>query len=126
MFTALIHQKIVPDIILGADVVCAIPFICEISIQLLNQAFDPSVIPALVGTLKIALQTYTDASCKQPKVALIALTVRNKDTFGQFLNHARGIDTVLKVEGSMFTNTNLRSCPSYRRSGVGVSCAIFS
>jgi hypothetical protein len=31
MFTALIHQKIVPDIILGADVVCAISFfLCEI------------------------------------------------------------------------------------------------
>jgi hypothetical protein len=27
MFTALIHQKIVPDIILGADVVCAILFL---------------------------------------------------------------------------------------------------
>lgn len=94
MFTALIHQKIIPDIILGADVVCAIPFLCEFSIcynNYLNQAFDPSVIPALVGTLKIALQTYTDAPCKQSKVALIALTVRNTDTFEQFLNHTRGI-----------------------------------
>ena len=127
MFTALIHQKIAPDIILGADVVCAIPFLCEISIQLLNQAFDPSVIPALVGTLKIALQTYTGAPCKQPKVALIALTVRNKDTFEQFLNHTRGILILfLKVECPIFTKTNLRSCPSSRRSGVGVPYAIFS
>ena len=61
MFTALIYQEIVPDIILGADIVCTIPFSYEISIQLLNQAFDPSVTPALVGTLKVALQTYTDA-----------------------------------------------------------------
>ena len=91
MFTALIHQKIVPDIILAADVVCVIPSLYEISIQLLNQVFDPSVIPALVGTLKIALQTDTDAPYKQPKVALIALTVRNKDTVELFLNHSRGI-----------------------------------
>ncbi|KAF8808016.1 hypothetical protein BYT27DRAFT_7190107 [Phlegmacium glaucopus] len=71
-FAALLHQKIAPDIILGADV-----------------AFDPSVIPALVGTLKIALQT-------QPKVALIALTVRNKATFEKFLNHAREASLLLE------------------------------
>jgi len=42
-----------------------------------------------VGTLKTALQNYGDAPCEQPKVALIALTVRNKDTFEQFLHHTQ-------------------------------------
>ena len=79
MFMALIYQEIVPDIILGADIVCTIPFSYEISIQLLNQAFDPSVTPVLVGTLKIALQTYTNAP-SWCEVALIVLMVRNKDT----------------------------------------------
>jgi len=72
VFAALIHQKIEPDIILGADV-----------------AFDPSVIPALVRTLKIALQTFDNTPWKQPNFALIALMIRNKDTFEQFLNHTR-------------------------------------
>jgi len=72
ILTALIHQKIEPDIILGTDV-----------------AFDPSVIPALARTLKIALQTFDNVPCKQPNFALIALMIRNKDTFEQFLSHAR-------------------------------------
>jgi len=64
---------------------------CNNIIERLIQAFDPSVIPSLVGTLKIALQPYDNVPCEQPRVALIALTVRNKATFEQFLNHARSM-----------------------------------
>jgi len=104
MFTALIHQKIVPDIILGADV-----------------AFDPSIIPALVGTLKIALQTYTDTPCKQHKFALIALTVRNTDTFEQFLNHTReaalhleDMELGFNTPSSLETMEDIESCQNVK------------
>lgn len=45
-----------------------------------HQVFDPSLIPALVATLKIALQTGVEA--------LIALTVRNENTLANFLSMA--------------------------------------
>ncbi|KAI0684765.1 putative methyltransferase-domain-containing protein [Cytidiella melzeri] len=58
-------QKASAELIIGADVV-----------------FDPSIIPALVGTLKMALAG--DAT----KSALIALTVRNESTIAEFLRTA--------------------------------------
>jgi hypothetical protein len=49
--------------------------------------FDPDLIPALVGTLNIALQFGTEA--------LIALTIRNEDTFSKFLHSAGAYVAVL-------------------------------
>jgi len=60
---SLLHDEIKADLVLGADLV-----------------FDPSLIPALVGTLRIALQ--------HGAVALIALTVRNQDTLTEFISAA--------------------------------------
>ncbi|PPQ79867.1 hypothetical protein CVT25_002923 [Psilocybe cyanescens] len=71
----LIHEKIHPDVILGADVV-----------------FDPSLIPSLVGTIMVALQP--TESQKKPIVALIALTVRNETTINKF---------IARVEESLLT-----------------------
>lgn len=48
--------------------------------RLLHKVFDPSLVPALVGTLRIALQSGAEA--------LIALTVRNENTLANFLNAA--------------------------------------
>ncbi|KAF8913238.1 putative methyltransferase-domain-containing protein [Gymnopilus junonius] len=66
-----IHEKINPDLILGADIV-----------------FDPSLVPSLVGTLRIALQQVNPKN--EPKVALIALTIRNETTMNKFLSSVRG------------------------------------
>lgn len=47
--------------------------------------YDPSLIPAVMGVLKIALQTK-----RGPKSALIALTVRNDNTTELLSHHAKG------------------------------------
>jgi len=59
-------DEIDPDIILGADIM-----------------YDPSLIPAVMGVLKITLQAKRGL-----KSALIALTVRNDDTIDLLLHHA--------------------------------------
>lgn len=50
-----------------------------------NQVFDPSLAPALVGVLCMALQASPRSA---RKVAIIALTLRNEDTFSNFLQTA--------------------------------------
>ncbi|KDR85583.1 hypothetical protein GALMADRAFT_371661 [Galerina marginata CBS 339.88] len=82
----LIHKKIDPEIILGADVI-----------------FDPSLILPLVGTLKIALQS-SDCSRKS-KVALIALTVRNDTTVNKFLNHVQELSLPIQELEAGFNET---------------------
>jgi len=74
-----------------------------------------------VGTLKIALQNYGDGPCEQPKVALIALTIRNKDTFEQFLNHTQEAallleDIELEFHATSFLETvdDMESCRNVR------------
>ncbi|KAF9566898.1 hypothetical protein CPC08DRAFT_681596 [Agrocybe pediades] len=76
-FTTMIHEKINPEIILGADV-----------------AYGPSIIPSLVGTLKIALAR-TENTSRGQKVALIALTVRNESTVGGFFDQVAGNENQL-------------------------------
>jgi len=51
--------------------------------------FDPGLVPALVGTLLVALQHGADA--------LIALTVRNKDTLTKFVHAAEQTLSVLDL-----------------------------
>ena len=65
--------------------------------------FDPSLIPGLVGTLRIALQLGADG--------LIALTVRNKDTLSQFLRTAGVFDVLLHgvLNHDIFDQSN--HCP---------------
>ncbi|OBZ79740.1 Protein-lysine N-methyltransferase EEF2KMT, partial [Grifola frondosa] len=63
-------QEVKPHIVLGADVV-----------------FDPSIIPALVNTLHLALQSGVDDEDSTP-VAYLALTVRNGDTYSEFIQVA--------------------------------------
>jgi len=53
----------------------------------LNEVFDPSLVPALVGMLKLCLIT---PAVKEPKRALIALTVRNVDTLALFISSVKG------------------------------------
>ncbi|KAF8079091.1 putative methyltransferase-domain-containing protein [Lyophyllum atratum] len=62
---SLLQNDIDADLVLGADII-----------------FDPSLIPALTGVLHLALQP---GSSGLPKSALIAATIRNKETFEQFL-----------------------------------------
>lgn len=47
--------------------------------------YDPSLIPAVIGMLKIALQVN-----QRLKFALIALTVRKDDTIGVLMHHVEG------------------------------------
>ncbi|PPQ64306.1 hypothetical protein CVT26_002189 [Gymnopilus dilepis] len=70
ILATLVHEKVKPELILGADIV-----------------FDPSLIPALIGTLRIALQSIGPGD--RSKVALIALTLRNESTMQQFISHVR-------------------------------------
>jgi len=75
---SLIHEKIKPDIIIGADIV-----------------FDPSSIPCLVGTINLCLRA-------SAKYALIACTVRNESTFSYFLMQLH--DSSLLVEEVALTS----------------------
>ncbi|KAF8347544.1 putative methyltransferase-domain-containing protein [Amanita rubescens] len=63
------------DIVIGADVV-----------------FDPSLVPSLVGMLKLCLIT---EAVKNPKMALIALTVRNVDTLALFISSVKDVDLAI-------------------------------
>jgi hypothetical protein len=56
-------------------------------LMLANEVFDPSFVPSLVGMLKLCLIT---EAVKDPKMALIALTVRNVDTLALFINTVKG------------------------------------
>ncbi|TFK41966.1 hypothetical protein BDQ12DRAFT_348414 [Crucibulum laeve] len=66
---SVLNDEIAPDVILGADIV-----------------FDPSLILALIGVLKLVLQP---GSKQKSKYALIALTIRNESTIGRFLEEAQ-------------------------------------
>ncbi|KAM6494975.1 hypothetical protein JOM56_009598 [Amanita muscaria] len=59
-----------PDVILGADIV-----------------FDPSLVPALVGMLKLCLST---TKSDHTKMAFIALTARNCSTLTLFIESVKG------------------------------------
>jgi len=63
--------------------------------------FDPNLIPALVGTLNIALRSGAEA--------LIALTVRNEDTLAKFLTLAEQSlkveDLRVRLNGDIFIGT---------------------
>ncbi|KAF7971405.1 hypothetical protein HWV62_21252 [Athelia sp. TMB] len=76
-------EEVQADIVLGADLV-----------------FDPSLIPALVGTLRIAVQKGH---------ALVALTVRNSETLRAFIEAAEKDLIVeelhLQFACTMFVNT---------------------
>jgi len=78
---SVLHDEIKPDLVLGADLV-----------------FDPDLIPALVGTLRIAMQHGAEA--------LIALTVRNEDTFSKFIHAAEQslslLDLDVHLDNTMF------------------------
>jgi len=76
---SVLHDEIKPDLVLGADLV-----------------FDPDLIPALVGTLCIAMQHGAEA--------LIALTVRNEDTFSKFLHAAEQSLSVLDLDVHLDNN----------------------
>ncbi|KAF9446125.1 hypothetical protein P691DRAFT_777095 [Macrolepiota fuliginosa MF-IS2] len=64
---SLLDNEIKPNIVLGADIV-----------------FDPSLIPALTGVLKLVVSNSTGSTH-----ALIALTVRNETTVNSFMAHVR-------------------------------------
>ncbi|KAF8625666.1 hypothetical protein AX15_005245 [Amanita polypyramis BW_CC] len=66
------------DLIVGADIV-----------------FDPSLIPALVGMLKLSLSIPVK-DLTFSKKALIALTIRNADTMAAFVNSVK--DSNLKID----------------------------
>ncbi|KAK0198770.1 hypothetical protein F5146DRAFT_1219313 [Armillaria mellea] len=74
-FKARIQEEINADLIIGADIV-----------------FDPSLIPALVATLSLALDPGPELG---RKVALIALTIRNEDTYATFRATAQQYNLVI-------------------------------
>ncbi|KAF9469744.1 putative methyltransferase-domain-containing protein [Collybia nuda] len=71
----LIQGEINADLVLGADLV-----------------FDPTLIPALIATIKLCLQPKHVSSTSKtiPKMALISVTVRNQNTLTTFLSLAQG------------------------------------
>ncbi|KAK0246172.1 hypothetical protein EDD85DRAFT_1017152 [Armillaria nabsnona] len=75
VFKARIQQEIDADLIIGADIV-----------------FDPSLIPALMATLSLALDPGPEI---RQKVALIALTIRNGDTYATFRATAQQYNLVI-------------------------------
>ncbi|KAK0233548.1 hypothetical protein IW262DRAFT_89074 [Armillaria fumosa] len=72
---ARIQQEINADVIIGADIV-----------------FDPGLIPALMATLSLALDRGSEI---RRKVALIALTIRNEDTYATFCATAQQYNLVI-------------------------------
>ncbi|KAJ3721891.1 putative methyltransferase-domain-containing protein [Lentinula raphanica] len=66
----LLRDEIKPDIILGADIV-----------------FDPALVPPLVALIRLALQLGSESNTQG--LALIALTIRNPETFQYFLDRVR-------------------------------------
>ena len=50
------------------------------------EIFDPALIPALIGTLRLSLQSGHNG---RSKMALIAVTIRNQGTIDQFLDLAQ-------------------------------------
>ncbi|KAG7452188.1 uncharacterized protein BT62DRAFT_999946 [Guyanagaster necrorhizus] len=74
-FKARLQQEINADLIIGADIV-----------------FDPSLIPALMATLSLALDP---GFARRQRVALIALTIRNKETYATFRATAQKYNLVI-------------------------------
>ncbi|KAK0208676.1 hypothetical protein DFS33DRAFT_1380177 [Desarmillaria ectypa] len=74
-FKARIQQEINADLIIGADIV-----------------FDPRLIPALMATLSLTLNAGSE---RRSKVALIALTIRNEDTYATFRATAQKYNLVI-------------------------------
>ncbi|KAK0481801.1 hypothetical protein IW261DRAFT_1102940 [Armillaria novae-zelandiae] len=72
---ARIQREINADLIIGADIV-----------------FDPSLIPALMATLSLALDPGSEI---RRKVALIALTIRNEDTYATFCATAHQYNLII-------------------------------
>ncbi|PBL00670.1 hypothetical protein ARMGADRAFT_1006815 [Armillaria gallica] len=75
VFKTRIQQEFNADLIIGADIV-----------------FDPSLIPALMATLSLALDPGPEI---RQKVALIALTIRNEDTYTTFRATAQQYNLVI-------------------------------
>jgi len=72
--------------------------------QRIPQVFDPTLIPSLVGTLKVALRP--SKSSKKAKISIIALTIRNEDTLKQFLTQIQesSLQVEEMIEGRMATS----------------------
>ncbi|KAJ3845499.1 putative methyltransferase-domain-containing protein [Lentinula raphanica] len=101
----LLRDEIKPDIILGADIV-----------------FDPALVPPLVALIRLALQLGSESNTQG--LALIALTIRNPETFQYFLDRVReqglcfedvpspeatkGFEFVDAVEGGVSTSDRVR------------------
>ena len=75
------------DVILGADIVGALPFPPARLVLTLQplQVFDPSLIEPLVTVLALRLMKLRQNG---RRMALIALTVRNPETFQTFVDAA--------------------------------------
>jgi len=69
-----------PDIIFGADIV-----------------YDPSIIPPLIATIHLAISA-VGSTGRPPVFAVLALTVRNPETFRCFLNSAEEAFTVIILD----------------------------
>jgi len=62
--------------------------------QPLQQVFDPALVPPLVGTLSLTLQS------EHTRLALIALTVRNEGTLTYFLDEIRKELEIAEVDST--------------------------
>jgi len=72
--------EIDPDVVLGTDIV-----------------YDPSIIPSLIAVLRLALSPRHQ---KVPKVAILALTVRNLATHSQFLEAANRAFNITELDST--------------------------
>lgn len=91
---ALLQDEINPDIVLGADIVRFTLHRCRYHRFL--QVFDPTLVLPLITLITLALRP--GCSHKTQKSAIIALTVRNTETFQLFLNYAQGITNISSAQ----------------------------
>ncbi|KAF9074982.1 hypothetical protein BDP27DRAFT_1287196 [Rhodocollybia butyracea] len=89
---ALLQDEIDPDIVLGADIVRFTFHCCRYHRFL--QVFDPTLVLPLIALITLALQP--GCSHKTQKFAIIALTVRNTETFQLFLDCAQEKGLILQ------------------------------
>lgn len=98
-------EKLRPEVVLAADVV-----------------FDPSLFPALCSVLKRLLQPHSNG--KMP-YALITTTVRNQETFRQFLK-ALGVCASCRKQGRLTPVVLLADSNDLQRSDEELSNAYIS
>lgn len=83
-------MEINPNLVLGADLVNSFITFSITSCLAGTQVYDPSIIPALVATIKSILNLPLNNN-EGSRRAIIAVTVRNENTVGEFIRQCRAV-----------------------------------